>query len=128
MLSGIGQTLGWRAAFVLVGAIGVLTCGLIFTCVPRAGPVKGASPARELSALGRKQVRLTLGVGSVGFGGLFCLLSYITPTLTQVAALPERFVPFVLAAFGVGMILGNLIGARGGTRVRAPSRSPSCSR
>jgi DHA1 family inner membrane transport protein len=47
----------------------------------------------------------------VGFGGLFCVLSYITPTLTHVAGLPERLVPFVLAAFGVGMILGNLIGS-----------------
>ena len=107
----IGQTLGWRAAYVLVGAIGVLTCVLIARCVPRAGPVKGASPARELHALGRKQVWLTLGVGSVGFGGLFCVYSYIAPTLTQVAGLPGRYVPFVLTVFGVGMILGNLVGS-----------------
>lgn len=107
----IGQTLGWRAAFVLVGAIGVLTCALISRCVPRAGPVKGASPTRELKALGHKQVWLTLGIGSVGFGGLFCVYSYITPTLTQIAGLPERYVPFVLAVFGLGMILGNLIGS-----------------
>jgi MFS transporter, DHA1 family, inner membrane transport protein len=107
----IGQTLGWRAAYVLVGAIGVLTSVLIARHVPRAGPVKGASPARELSALGRKQVWLTLGVGSVGFGGLFCVYSYIAPTLTQVAGLPARYVPFVLAVFGVGMILGNLVGS-----------------
>jgi DHA1 family inner membrane transport protein len=107
----IGQTLGWRAAYVVVGAIGVLTSVLIARYVPRSGPVKGASPARELSALGRKQVWLTLGVGSVGFGGLFCVYSYIAPTLTQVAGLPGRCVPFVLAVFGVGMILGNLVGS-----------------
>jgi len=107
----LGQLFGWRAAYVLVGSIGIVACALIFLSVPRSGPVKGASPARELSALGRKQVWLTLGVGAVGFGGLFCVLSYITPTLTHVAGLPERFVPFVLAAFGVGMILGNLIGS-----------------
>jgi DHA1 family inner membrane transport protein len=64
-----------------------------------------------LSALRRKQVWLTLGVGSVGFGGLFCVLSYIAPTLTRVAGMPEQYVPFVLAVFGVGMILGNLIGS-----------------
>src|SRR3984957_14752454 len=107
----VGQTLGWRAAYVLVGAIGVLASVLIARCVPRAGPVKGASPARELHALGRKQVWLTLGVGSVGFGGLFCVYSYIAPTLTQVAGLPGRYVPFVLTVFGVGMILGNLVGS-----------------
>jgi DHA1 family inner membrane transport protein len=108
----IGQTLGWRAAYVLVGAIGLLTSVLIACCVPRAAPIKDASPTRELSALGRKQVWLTLGVGSVGFGGLFCVYSYIAPTLTQVAGLPERYVPFVLIVFGAGMILGNLVGSR----------------
>jgi MFS transporter, DHA1 family, inner membrane transport protein len=107
----IGQTFGWRAAFVLVGVIGAGTCALIFRCVPRVGPVKGASAARELSALGRKQVWLTLGIGSVGFGGLFCVLSYIAPTLTQVTGLSERYVPLELAVFGVGMILGNLAGS-----------------
>jgi DHA1 family inner membrane transport protein len=107
----IGQTLGWRAAFVLVGVIGVVTCVLISRCVPRVAPAHGATPARELSALRRKQVWLTLGVGSVGFGGLFCVLSYISPTLSRVAGLPDRYVPLVLAVFGVGMILGNLIGS-----------------
>ena len=75
------------------------------------GPVEGASPARELSALSHKQVWLTLGVGSIGFGGLFCVYSYITPTLIQVSGLPVRYVPFVLTVFGGGMILGNLIGS-----------------
>lgn len=107
----LGQLFGWRAAYILVGSIGILTCVLISRLVPRAGPVEGASPARELSALSHKQVWLTLGVGSVGFGGLFCVYSYITPTLTQVSGLPVRYVPFVLAVFGGGMILGNLIGA-----------------
>src|ERR1700733_7276502 len=107
----IGQTMGWRAAYVLVGAIGVLTTALIARWVPRGGPVEGASPARELRAFSRKQVWLTLGIGSVGFGGLFCVYSYIAPTLTQVAALPARYVPIVLTVFGLGMIVGNLIGS-----------------
>jgi MFS transporter, DHA1 family, inner membrane transport protein len=107
----LGQVFGWRAAYVLVGTIGVLTCALISRFVPWDGPVEGASPARELGALSHKQVWLTLGVGSVGFGGLFCVYSYITPTLTQISGLSVRYVPFVLAVFGGGMILGNLIGS-----------------
>ena len=107
----IGQTFGWRAAYVLVGAIGIGTCVLIYGCVPRARAVEGASPARELKAFGRKQIWLTLGVGSVGFGGLFCVYGYITPTLTHVSGVPAADVPFVLGVFGVGMIVGNLVGS-----------------
>src|SRR6201986_3598940 len=71
----LGQLFGWRAAYVLVGSIGILTCVSISRLVPLARPVEGASPARELGALSRKQVWLPLGVGSVGFGGLFCVFS-----------------------------------------------------
>lgn len=107
----IGQSMSWRAAYILVAAIGAAAWILIYACVPRAPAVAGASPARELKALTRPQVWLTLGVGSVGFGGLFCVYSYITPTLTDVSGLSIRYVPYVLAVFGVGMILGNLIGS-----------------
>ena len=59
----------------------------------------------------RAAVWLTLGVGSVGFGGLFAVVSYITPTLTELTGLEARQVPLVLAVLGVGMILGNLVGS-----------------
>lgn len=117
----IGQMLGWRAAYVLVGALGVLACGLIVGWVPRDRPLLGASPARELSALASKQVWFTLGVGSIGFGGLFCVYSYITPTLTQVSGLALGHVPLVLALFGIGMILGNLGGSWLADRALLPS-------
>ncbi len=111
MATWIGQTLGWRAAYLLVGAIASITCALIAWWVPRDAPNHAASPARELRALASRQVWLTLGVGSIGFGGLFCVYSYITPTLTQVAGLAPGRVPLVLALFGTGMVLGNLGGS-----------------
>ena len=54
-------------------------------------------------------------------GGLFCVFSYITPTMTQVAGLPDRMMPAVLAVFGVGMISGNLIGAKLADRALMPT-------
>jgi MFS transporter, DHA1 family, inner membrane transport protein len=108
----LGQHLGWRAAYVLVGCLGVVTGILIIKCVPRCEPDSTRSPLRELSALVRPQVWLTLGIGSIGFGGMFCVYTYITPTLTRVTGLPLGAVPLILAAFGVGMIVGNLVGAR----------------
>lgn len=107
-----GQHFGWRAAFVFVGAIAALSCGLIYRGVPDLPAVSGASPLRELGALARPQVWLTLGIGAIGFGGMFAVYSYITPTLTQVTGLALGAVPLVLALFGGGMVLGNLVGAR----------------
>lgn len=117
----LGQGWGWRAAFAFVGLIGLLACGLIAAFVPRRPADRAASPLRELGALRRAQVLLTLGIGSVGLGGLFCVFSYITPTMTLAAGLPERWMPWVLAVFGVGMVSGNLLGARLADRALMPT-------
>ena len=108
----LGQHLGWRAAFVLVGAIAVLAAVLVRRYVPDLPAAHGASPLRELGALARPQVWLTLGIGAIGFGGMFAVLSYIKPLLTEVTGMPVSVVPFVLALFGLGMVAGNLVGSR----------------
>jgi DHA1 family inner membrane transport protein len=108
----LGQHLGWRAAFVLVGAIAAIACLLIRRFVPDLPAAQGASPLRELGALARPQVWLTLGIGAVGFGGLFSVFSYIKPLLTEVTGMPVGAVPLVLALFGMGMVTGNVVGSR----------------
>ena len=108
----LGQHWGWRAAYVLVAAIAALTCVLVRRFVPNVPAAHGASPLRELSALARPQVWLTLGIAAVGFGGMFAVFSYIKPLLTEVTGLPVSAVPLVLALFGIGMVVGNVIGSR----------------
>jgi DHA1 family inner membrane transport protein len=55
-------------------------------------------------------VWLTLGIGAIGFGGLFSVFSYIKPLLTEVTGMPLAAVPLVLALFGLGMVVGNVVG------------------
>ncbi|OUM02176.1 MFS transporter [Variovorax sp. JS1663] len=108
----LGQHFGWRAAFVFVGLIAVLAMAMLLRALPPLPASSGASPWRELEALRRKQVWLTLGIAAIGFGGMFAVFSYVKPTLTEVAGLPLSGVPLVLALFGAGMVGGNLVGAR----------------
>ncbi len=108
----LGQHLGWRSAFVFVGLIAVLAMVMLRRALPPLPAETGASPWRELGALRRKQVWLTLGIAAIGFGGMFAVFSYVKPTLIEVAGLPLAGVPLVLAMFGVGMVGGNLVGAR----------------
>ncbi|MBE7219943.1 MAG: MFS transporter, partial [Caulobacteraceae bacterium] len=116
-----GQALGWRTAFAVVGTLGLVTAALVAALVPRDAPDRGAGPLRELGALREPQVWLTLGVGAVGFGGMFAVFSYITPTLVQVSGVPLRLVPVVLVVFGAGMIAGNLVGPRFADRALLPT-------
>ncbi|WP_171962385.1 MFS transporter [Bordetella trematum] len=112
LAAALGQWLGWRSAFALVGVIGLLTALLCWRWVPHTPGDRGASPLRELGALRRKQVILTLAIGAIGSGGIFSVFSYIKPTMMELAHLPEAWVPAVLAMFGVGMVSGNLLGSR----------------
>jgi DHA1 family inner membrane transport protein len=110
LATGLGQALGWRAAFVAVAGLGLLTAALVRLYTPDIGVAEGAGARRELSAFRRPQVWLTLGVVGVGFGGMFAIYSYITPTLTHVTGLPAAAVPLLLSVIGLGMIAGSLIG------------------
>ncbi|UXS31161.1 MFS transporter [Agrobacterium tumefaciens] len=107
-----GQLLSWRAAFMLVGGIALLTVALLWFFQPRDRVEEGASVWRELGAFRRVQVWLTLAIASVGFGGMFSVFSYIAKTTTDVAMMPVSTVSMVLALFGIGMNVGNVVGSR----------------
>lgn len=108
----LGQILEWRAAFMLVGGIGLIAMLLIALFLPRDKVEEGASITRELGALKRVQIWLTLGIAAVGFGGMFSIFSYVATTTTQVAGMGTAMVPVVLALFGIGMNVGNIVGSR----------------
>lgn len=108
----LGQTFGWRWMFVFVALIGVLAVVLIGRIVPFLPADPGASPLRELGALRRPQVWYALLTGVVGFGGFFAMYSYIGPIMTSVTGLDAAWLPLVVGLYGLGMVLGNLIGGR----------------
>jgi MFS transporter, DHA1 family, inner membrane transport protein len=109
MANWIGQALGWRWAFAIVAGLGLLTALLVMIFAPRDVVDSGASPLRELSALTRKHVWLTLAIGAVGFGGLFSVYTYLASTMLAVTHVSPALVPVALCVFGVGLTAGNVI-------------------
>lgn len=117
----LGQSFGWRAAFAFVGAVALLAALLIRYNVPDLPADTGARPLRELGALLRPQVWLTLGIAGIGFGGMFAVFSYIKPVLVEVSGFGIGQVPLVLSLFGLGSVAGNLIGSRLADRALMPT-------
>ena len=108
----LGQHAGWRTAYWVVAAIGLITAALVLWRVPHHPGNAQASGRAELAAFGNPQVLLTLLVGAIGFGGVFAMFTYIAPTVTQVAGQPERMVPVYLLVMGLGMVAGTTLGGR----------------
>jgi MFS transporter, DHA1 family, inner membrane transport protein len=107
----VGQNLGWRTTYALVAVLSLLTIAAIARFVPDL-PASGGDLRAELAAFGRAQVWLTLAITVLGFSGMFAVLSYITPLLTEVAGYAESTVPWLLVLFGLGTTAGNLLGGR----------------
>lgn len=105
----LGQNLGWRASYWLVAGLALLTVALVVAFVPACPGNPEATGRRELSALAKPQVWLTLVAGAVGFGGMFALFSYVAPLVTEVGGLGESAVPIFLLTLGVGMVVGNWV-------------------
>jgi DHA1 family inner membrane transport protein len=110
--SWLGQGLGWRSAFGLVVVIGVITLTALWHWLPDLSAMHVTSPLTELSALRRPQVWLALLIGMVGFGGMFAVYTYVSTTLTDVSGLALALVPLGLMVFGLGMVVGNLVGGK----------------
>ncbi len=117
----LGQAVGWRWGFGIVAVLATLTALLVALFAPRDKPRGGAGPLRELGALGRSQIWLTLAIGAIGFGGMFAVYTYLTSTLLSVTHVGPAVAPFVLMLFGVGMTAGNLIVPRFADRALMPS-------
>jgi DHA1 family inner membrane transport protein len=117
----VGQMLGWRLGFFIVAALALTTAGLVALFAPRDRAHASASPLRELSALARPQVWLTLAIGAVGFGGVFAVYTYLASTLIHVTRAAPSTLPLVFAVFGIGMTLGNLILPRFADRALMPT-------
>jgi len=117
----ISHNYGWRWTFAIVGVLALITMALIALFAPRDPAHPDASPARELGALKRSQVWLTLGVGAIGFGGMFAVYAYLASTLQAVTGVGPDVLPWVFAVFGVGMFLGNILGAWAADRIGFPA-------
>ena len=103
----IGQTLGWRAAYVTAALVALVAVAMVLAFVPSVPGDREATGRKEAGTFFRnRQVWLTMAAGAVGFGGLFAVYSYIAPVVTDVALLGEGTVPVFLLAFGLGMVAG----------------------
>lgn len=108
----LSQLFSWRLAFALVGAIAILTVILVFIYLPLDRQERRNSPSQELTAFKRSQVWLTLGIGAIGFAGMFCVFSYLAPVLINVTGASPYWIPVAQAAFGAGAIIGNIVGGK----------------
>lgn len=116
----IGQNIGWRATFYIVAGLGVIGLIGIAVMVPDIAKPEGVRVRDELAALTNVQVLLAMAMTVLGFGGVFAAITYIAPMMTDVTGFAGSSVTWLLVLFGVGMVVGNLVGGKFADRALMP--------
>jgi DHA1 family inner membrane transport protein len=106
LITALGQSAGWRVAYLAVAGVFALTLVAVLLTVPTVAAAPGGSPRAELAAFRSPQVWLVATVVAIGTSGFFAVSSYVAPVTTEVAGLPPSAVPWVMAVMGLGMTAG----------------------
>jgi DHA1 family arabinose polymer transporter-like MFS transporter len=110
----IGQEWHWSFSFLLVGLAGLATLTSLYFWMPKQ-ELEDQSIASSGSAnqgLKNKTLWALIALTTIGSGGFFAWYSYIAPLVTDIAELPDSYVGYVMIVAGVGMFVGNFLGAR----------------
>ncbi|MFG3435890.1 MFS transporter [Nonomuraea sp. NPDC047897] len=116
----IGQVFGWQATFWAVVAIGLVGLIGVVALVPRQ-PRPTGGVLRELATFRKGGVWLALLMTVFGFAPVFAVITFIAPMMTGVGGFSSATVPVVMALFGVGLVVGNLVGGRLADRAVMPA-------
>jgi DHA1 family inner membrane transport protein len=108
-----GQLSGWRGPFWALAALSLAAVPLIARHVPRGADDQQLVPLRsELGAMRSGRLWLVLAACATTTGGVLSAYSYIAPLLTDRAGIAPQWVPLVLVGFGVGSLIGTIVGGR----------------
>jgi MFS transporter, DHA1 family, arabinose polymer utilization protein len=108
----LGHHFSWNIAFMIVGVIGVLAMLGIYFWMPVLPRASKNGMMKDLGLLKRTEPWLVILLTTIGTGGFFAWYSYIAPLITEVAGFEEHQVGYIMVLAGVGMSLGNILGAK----------------
>ena len=110
----LGDVVGWRATFAVVGIMGLIGWLGVLIQVPKssAPTVTDNQLLGILTVIRQPRISLTLLMATLGFGATFVLYTYIRPYLQQVTGISTTSVVWVLVLYGVFVTIGNVIGGR----------------
>ncbi|WP_169948650.1 MFS transporter [Microbispora sp. H11081] len=111
----LGQQVGWRTAFALAAAVGLVTCVTVAALMPgprQAGAgVERHEPGRGATPDGRRYALLIVAT-VIGVGGYLTAYTYITPFLLEFGGFSPGALSPLLLASGIAGVTGTVIVGR----------------
>ncbi|MEU4292899.1 MFS transporter [Kribbella sp. NPDC026596] len=108
----LGPTLGYKGVFALITVIAVLVAIVERVALPKvdAPPVVGLR--ERFAGVADRRVQIVLAMTVLAVLGAFSVYIYIVPLLKHTAGLSGNAAGLLLLLYGLGAVLGNLVGGR----------------
>ena len=108
----LGKNFAWSASFLMVGVVGVIAVLGVKFWMPLLQKSSETKFIEEFKIFKRPELWLIILLTTIGTGGFFAWYSYISPLITDVAGHPENVVSYAMVLAGLGMVIGNFMGAK----------------
>ena len=108
----LGKNFSWNVSFLLVGLVGVMAVLGVKFWMPLLKNSSDKSFLEEFKIFKRAELWLIVLLTTIGTGGFFAWYSYIAPLITEVAHHTEDIVTYAMILAGLGMVIGNFVGAK----------------
>jgi multidrug resistance protein len=109
----IGQQFGWRVAFVIIIALGVIALIANSILVPSTIRKSTRTSFRDqIKLVSNGRLLLVLMITALGYGGTFVVFTYLAPLLQEVTGFKEGTVALILLVYGIAIAIGNMIGGK----------------
>ncbi len=110
LMTKLTQVVGWREAFYLIAALGLLTIASLIWALPNNLQGRDVNVKNELRILRRPQVMLGMLSTVLGASAMFTLYTYITPMLMDFIDASDQMITIMLVIIGAGFTMGNYLG------------------
>tara|TARA_R110002051_G_scaffold74908_2_gene136514 strand:- start:17746 stop:18948 length:1203 start_codon:yes stop_codon:yes gene_type:complete len=107
-----GHHFNWNVAFLIVGVVGIMAMLGVYFWMPVQPKSSNEGFKKDLLVFKRVELWVIILLTTIGTGGFFAWYSYIAPLLTDVSGYPESMVGYAMIIAGLGMVVGNFLGAK----------------
>ncbi|SFD06562.1 MFS transporter [Algibacter pectinivorans] len=108
----LGKHFSWNVSFYMVGLVGVFAVLGVKLWMPVLKQSSESSFFKEFKVFKRLELWLIILLTTIGTGGFFAWYSYIAPLITDVAGHSKEVVSYAMILAGLGMVIGNFLGAK----------------
>lgn len=105
----VGQNLSWRYCLAGTGVLAFIAFIFVYKVVPNIENTKPSNLLNEFGVLKNKLVWSILGIVIIGFGGVFCIYTYVADTILEVTETAPYTISIAMVMFGIGSTLGNYV-------------------